>query len=90
MKSLFGGFIYLLGMEGKEEYVETDLLKNVLKHLQNLGLEAELVDSNELEIEKPPYYSSLFSGGIFRMVDNIGTIRVKDQNFDYIQILRCG
>ncbi|MFQ5940981.1 MAG: hypothetical protein ACE5KA_04705 [Nitrososphaerales archaeon] len=77
-------------MEGEEEYLETDIQKICLDNLKNLGMEAEAVESGRLDIEKPPYYSSFFAGGIFRMVDNIGTIKVKNQNFEYIHIVRLG
>lgn len=89
MKSLFDGAICLLDMEGDEEYLETDIRKIVLNNLKNLGVDADF-DSGKLDIEKPPYYSGIFAGSIFRMVDNVGTIRVKGQNFDYVHIVRRG
>lgn len=76
-------------MEDNEEYLETDVRKIALNNLKNLGIEAEFV-SDKLGIEKPPYYSGMFSGSIFRMVDNIGTIKVKGKNFDYVHIVRRG
>ncbi len=77
-------------MEEEEEYLQTDIRKMLLNNLKNLRVEADFVDSGELDVEKPPYYSSLFAGSIFRMVDNMGTIKVKGQNFDYIHIVRRG
>ena len=89
MKSLFGGEICLLDMEGKEEYLETDVRKGVLHNLKHLGLDAELAASNP-NVEKPPYTGGFFVGNVFRMVDNMGTIKVKGQNFDYVHIVRRG
>jgi len=77
-------------MEGAEEYLETDVRKIFLNNLKNLGVDAEFADPDKLDIEKPPYYSGFFAGSIFRMVDNMGAIGVKGQNFDYIHIVRRG
>jgi len=90
LKSLFDGEICLLDMEGDEEYLETDIRKIFLNNLKNLGIDAEFADSGKLDIEKPPYYSGIFAGSIFGMVDNTGTIKVKGQNFDYVHIVRRG
>lgn len=77
-------------MEGAEEYLETDVRKIFLNNLKNLGVDAEFADPDKLDIEKQPYYSGFFAGSIFRMVNNMGTIKVKDQNFDYIHIVGRG
>ena len=90
MKSLFDGVICLLDMEEAQEYLETDVRKIFLNNLKNLGVDAEFADPDKLDVEKPPYYSGLFAGSIFRMVDNMGTIKVKGQNFDCIHIVGRG
>ncbi len=90
LKSLFVGAICLLNMEGEEDYLETeDVRKLFFEHLKSLGKDAELIDIGKLDIEKKPYYSFYFSGRS-RMVDNVGCIKVKGQNFDYIHLLRLG
>lgn len=90
MKSLFGGPICLLDMEDEKEYLETDVRKIILENAKELGLDANFIDPSVSDAEKPPYYSSHFAGSIFRMVDSVGTMRVKGQNFDYIHIVRRG
>jgi len=78
-----------LDMENDEEYLETDVRKVVLHNLKHLGLDAELVASNP-DIEKSSYTGGFFVGNVFRMVDNVGTIKAKGQNFDYVHIVRRG
>jgi hypothetical protein len=73
----------------EEEYLEIDPRRIILGNLRDLGVEAEFEFDKE-EIEKQPYFSGFFSGSVFRMVDNLGTIRVKGLNFDYVHIVRRG
>lgn len=79
-----------MAMEEEEEYLETDMVKLILGKLKHLGVDAQRVSPGKLDIEKPPYYSGMFSGSIFRMVESIGTIKTGGQNFDYVHILRRG
>ncbi len=76
-------------MEGEKEYLETDVRKILLGHLKHLGIESEFVDSGKSGIEKQPFFSFYFSG-TSRMVDNMGCLKVRGKNFDYIHIIRRG
>ncbi|MEM2760000.1 MAG: hypothetical protein QXU32_04260 [Nitrososphaerales archaeon] len=75
-------------MEYEEEYIETDIRKIIIQNLKQLGLDAHFVEKSE--VERPPYYSGFFAGSIFRMVDSMGTVAIKGQNFDYIHVVRRG
>lgn len=74
-------------MEAEEEYLETDVRKIVLEHLQSLGVGAELLEPGKSDVEKPPFYSFYFAGTA-RMVDSEGCIEVKNRNFRYVHIVR--
>lgn len=76
-------------MEGEAEYLETDVRKRLVQHLKRLSMDVEPVDPGTLSLEKKPYYSYYYAGSA-GMVDNMGCLKVKGRNFDYIHIIRRG
>lgn len=67
----------------EEEYIETDVVKIMLEHLQELGYDAEIIEDL-----KGPYYSYYF--GPQRIVDSVCCIKIKGMEFDCIQVLTRG
>lgn len=68
----------------EEEYIEGDIAEIMRYHLESLGYKVD-----RLEDLPPPYYSYYFSGAS-RIVNSVCCIKIKDLEFDCVQILTRG
>ena len=79
-------------VQNPEYFIEKgDVLhQHIIQSLKDAGIDCEDVQQNDddvLPIEQPPYYSYNFPMTP-RIVTNRGCIRIKNRNFDFIQIIQ--
>jgi hypothetical protein len=74
----------------QEDLIDTNesLYQNIIKDLRHEGIDVEEAEEEDiLKIERPPYYSYNFSMTP-RVVTNRGTIRIKNMNINFIQLIQ--
>jgi hypothetical protein len=74
----------------QEDLIDTNesLYQNIIKDLRHEGIDVEEAEEEHiLKIERPPYYSYNFSMTP-RVVTNRGTIRIKNMNINFIQLIQ--
>ncbi len=61
------------------DYLENDIGKRFLKHLHELGYEAEIIKDSEIDLSN-----------LNRLTECVSSIKIKGMEFDLIQILTRG